>query len=153
MDATGDRRYTRHELLTELSTGLLETSPDGCEVLRGRWNDPCSGQVFNNAGDLDVDHVVPLYHVWSCGAAERNPEMRIRFANDPANLIATDASTNRQKGADGRSTSCRQIRPYCQYALRFERITRQYDLVVPDHEAAAMRELSREVCGSSPGGM
>ena len=146
-DVTGNCRNTRHELLAELSTGLLETSPNGCEILRGRWNDPYTGQIFTDAGDMDVDHVVPLHYAWIRGGAGWDAEMRVRFANDPANLIATDASTNRSKGSDGPLDWLPPNEDFhCQYVLRFGRITRTYDLVLPDPEAAAMRDLFREVC-------
>ncbi len=146
-DITGDCRDTRHELLADLSTGLFETTPNGCEILRGRWNDPYTGQVFTNAGEMDVDHVVPLYYAWRRGAAEWDTERRVRFANDPANLIATDASTNRRKGARG-PLDWLPPNPdfHCQYVLRFRRIAHQYELVIPDQEATSMGDLSREVC-------
>lgn len=153
-DVTGDCRDTRHELLAELSTGPLKTSADGCEIIHGRWNDPYTGQVFTNAGDMDVDHVVPLFYAWSRGAAEWDAEKRIRFANDPANLIATDASTNRRKGADGPLDWLPPNEAFhCQYVLRFHRIARRYELTLPDPEAVAMRDLFRKLCGALSGSM
>ena len=96
---------------------------------------------------MDVDHVVPLHYASIRGAADWNAETRIRFANDPANLIATDASTNRRKGSDGPLDWLPPNKDFhCQYVLRFERITRQYGLGLSDREATAMRDLFGEVC-------
>ena len=100
-DADGDCRSTRHEVLAELSTGPVRWSADSCEAEHGRWIDPYTGRVHLDAGGLDVDHVVPLAYAWARGADAWDVAARDRFADDPANLVPTEARVNRSKGARG----------------------------------------------------
>ena len=37
---------------------------------------------------VQIDHIVPLALAWDLGARNWTDEMRVRFANDPANLLA-----------------------------------------------------------------
>lgn len=47
---------------------------------------------------VQIDHIVPLAYAWDMGAyAWPGPE-RLRFANDPANLLAVDGQANQDKG-------------------------------------------------------
>jgi endonuclease I len=54
-----------------------------------------TGNVIQNASDIDIDHVVPLAWSWDRGAREWTDEERLRFANDPVNLLPVEASLNR----------------------------------------------------------
>lgn len=148
IDEDGDCQNTRHELLAELSTGPVHYSSDGCRVTHGRWNDPYSGKIFSDARQLDVDHLVPLAYAWSRGADRWSDADRRRFANDPVNLFAVEASLNRQKGARG-PTEWMPPNPdfRCQYVLRFTRVVLQYRLTLPAEERAAIERMRAETCG------
>ena len=50
------------------------------------------------ASEVDIDHVVALGDAWQKGAQQWPYARRVAFANDPLNLLAVDASANRQKG-------------------------------------------------------
>lgn len=148
-DFDGDCMNTRHELLAELSTGRITTSRDGCYVQHGRWNDPYTGRIYNTARDLDVDHLVPLAYAWSRGADSWSSEKRVKFANDPANLFAVQASANRQKGADGPLDWMPPNQAFhCQYLLRFTRVSLSYELQFSQSEALAIDRMTRDACGS-----
>jgi hypothetical protein len=43
-------------------------------------------------------HLVPLALAWDLGARFWTDELRTRFANDPANLLAVEGKANRHKG-------------------------------------------------------
>ena len=47
---------------------------------------------------VQIDHIVPLAYAWDLGARNWTDEMRLRFANDPANLIAVAGQANQDKG-------------------------------------------------------
>ena len=147
-DEDGDCRSTRHEVLAELSTIPVRWSTDGCEVERGRWIDPYTGRVHLDAGRLDVDHVVPLAYAWARGADEWSAEEREAFANDPANLVPTEARVNRQKGSRG---PLAWLPPdavaRCQYVLRFARVARAHGLEPPAAEAERLAALRAALCG------
>ena len=100
-DLDSDCLDTRHEILRELATGPVTMSPDGCRVVRGRWNDPYTGRIHREARELDIDHLVPLAWAHARGGHRWSATKRRQFANDPVNLFAVQASVNRSKGAAG----------------------------------------------------
>ena len=102
IDADGDCQDTRAEVLIAENTGTLTYSSGTCVVAGGAWFDPYTGQVFAVAGDLDVDHMVPLAEAHESGAHAWDLAKRRDFANylvDPGHLMAVSASANRSKGA------------------------------------------------------
>lgn len=147
-DADHDCMNTRHELLAELSTGPIQVSRNGCSVTRGRWLDPYTDGIYTNPRDLDIDHMVPLAYAWDHGAENWPAEKRVKFANDPSNLFAVQASANRQKGADGPLDWLPPSAAFhCQYLLRFTRISLSYGLTFTNAEALAIDQLTNATCG------
>src|SRR5690554_3255764 len=121
-------RNTRHELLQDLSTGPVTMSENGCRVVRGRWNDPYSGDVLFDSSKMDIDHLVPLAWAWKHGASSWTDTERKKFANDPVNLFAVTASLNRSKGAQGPDTWLPPNKAFqCQYVTRYLRVMLNYD--------------------------
>lgn len=147
-DFDGDCLNTRHEVLAQLSTGRLVLSNDNCRVVRGRWNDPYTGKIFLEARKMDIDHLVPLYWAWQHGADQWSNAKREKFANDPVNLFAVDAGTNRAKGAKG---PLEWLPPnaafHCQYVLRFKRLMKTYGLTYPAADAARFEQQMQRLCG------
>ena len=135
-------------VLAELSTVPVRWSADGCEVERGRWIDPYTGQVHLDAGGLDVDHVVPLAYARARGADGWDEDAREAFANDPANLLPVEARLNRSKGSRGPLGWLPPDEGFrCQYLLRFVRVTRTYELRLPEAEARGIAALREAACG------
>ncbi len=51
--------------LADQGQGVVECRGEmanGCTVQAGTWIDPYTGRTFTAAGDLNVDHIVPLKH-------------------------------------------------------------------------------------------
>lgn len=146
-DDDRDCLNTRHELLASLSTRTPIYSENGCRVVRGRWIDPYTNQIFLDATAMDIDHIVPLAWAWDHGADSWMADRRAAFANDMRNLFAVDAGANRSKGARG---PLEWLPPdagfHCQYMLRFERIMRIYDLHYTPRDAARFQNLKTRVC-------
>lgn len=59
-DENKDCLDTRQVLLIAFSLKFVELSKNGCRTIHGQWLDPYSGQIFTDAIDLDIDHLVPL---------------------------------------------------------------------------------------------
>jgi len=58
-DADGDCRDSRAEALINTSTTRVRfASAKGCRVVTGRWISPFTGEVLQNASNVDIDHVV-----------------------------------------------------------------------------------------------
>ena len=146
-DSDGDCQNTRHELLQQLSTSLMSFTDNTCRVLKGKWLDPYTGKTFRKSGDVDIDHMVPLYWAWQHGAHTWSRDKRVRFANDPRNLFAVQKSVNREKSAKG---SLKWLPPNiafrCSYVMRFERIVKIYDLRLSQFEIEGFLDLKDHYC-------
>ena len=147
-DDDGDCLNTRHEFLSELSTGPVQFSANRCRVVRGRWLDPYTDQIFTDSSDLDIDHLVPLYWAWQRGAWSWSDEKKRKFGNDPRNLFAVDDGTNRLKSAQGPLEWLPPNKSFhCQYVSRFYRIVLIYDLDISIEEASALTKQREQICG------
>ena len=69
-----------------------------CELTGGVWVSPFDDVTLTNPSDLDIDHIVPLAEAHRSGGAGWDGDLRRSYANDPFNLLAVSASSNRSKG-------------------------------------------------------
>lgn len=127
-DANGDCQNSRAEALIATSTTTVRFADERrCRVVTGRWISPFTGNIIQNASNIDIDHVVPLAWAWERGAKDWPKERRELFANDMVNLLPVEASLNRSKGSQGPDE---WLPPsgQCGYVARFFRIVKQYGL-------------------------
>jgi hypothetical protein len=127
LDVDSDGQDTRQEILIAQNTGNIVFNTKG-RVIRGRWVSMYSGQIIVNASKVDIDHIVPLSWAWKHGANQWSESKRERFANDPINLLAVEASLNRQKGDRG-PEEWLPPKNQNQYKLRFARVIKTYGLM------------------------
>ncbi|AEY02974.1 hypothetical protein GU3_16344 (plasmid) [Oceanimonas sp. GK1] len=148
-DTDGDCQNSRHEALIAQSTGPVRYK-DGrqCQVTAGRWISPFTGAVIHDPSKMDIDHVVPLKWAWEHGAKHWQKPKREQFANDPANLLSVEASLNRQKGAKGLDQWLPPANQ-CQYALRFMRVLKTYDLELKPQEKTRYADIMSGACSRS----
>lgn len=98
---------------------------------------------------VQIDHIVPLALAWDLGARNWSDALRLRFANDPANLLAVDGPANQDKGDSEPAVWMPPNRAFwCQYAVQFAAVLRGYGLPV---DAPSARVL-REAAGTCPTG-
>ncbi|MFI5686030.1 HNH endonuclease family protein [Streptomyces sp. NPDC051636] len=119
-----------------------------CKVSYGLLDpDPYSGKDVTyrrGRSQVDIDHVVALSDAWQKGAKYWEPSKRIALANDPLNLIAVDASTNRGKGDGDTATWLPPNKAYrCPYVAAQVAVKRKYGLWVTAAEKAAMEKVLR----------
>jgi hypothetical protein len=118
----------------------------GCVVVAGTLADPYTGTTVAftkaRAGEVQIDHVVPLAAAWMQGAASWTGQEREMFADDVGNLVATEAGPNESKGDD---TADEWVPPNAAYGCAYARIVvtvkHRYALSVTPTEAAALRRL------------
>lgn len=95
---------------------------------------------------VQIDHIVPLAYAWDQGARSWTDDMRVRFANDPANLLAVQGDANQDKGDQ---EPARWMPPngafHCQYAMQFIAVMRGYGLPVDAPSVPALRQAA-ETC-------
>ena len=138
---------TRNDTLgRDLTHRVYDPDTHGCVVLEGDLDDPYTGariRFFKGDGTLvDIDHVVALGNAWVTGAFRWEIRKRAAFANDPMNLLAVDASANRQKGDGDAATwlpSNKAVR--CDYVARQIGVKAKYELWVTSAEKDAMTRV------------
>ena len=149
VDADRDCQNTRAEVLIAESAGPVSFAPNDdnekCRVTAGQWRGPWSGELFTDAGDVDIDHHVPLGHAHESGGWDWNKERKRAYANDlahSASLQATKASLNRAKGKQPPD----EWRPdataaWCRYAADWIAVKAKWELTVTDGEVNALRDM------------
>lgn len=144
---------TRNDVLRrDLRAKTLKAGTHGCVVLSGDLApDPYTRRtirfVRGRGSEVDIDHVVPLGDAWQKGAASWPFGKRLALANDPLNLLAVDASTNRAKGDGDAATWLPPNKTYrCAYVARQVAVKAKYRLWV----TAAEREAIVRVLSSCP---
>lgn len=118
-------------------------------VATGTLRDPYTNDTIafvrgsQTGAAVQIEHIVPLAYAWDQGAWNWPDEMRIRFANDPANLLAVDGPTNQDKGdAEPALWMPPNLAFHCQYATQFIAVLRGYGLPVDAPSVPALRQAS-----------
>lgn len=117
-----------------------------CKVTYGLLDpDPYSGKEITyrrGRSQVDIDHVVALSDAWQKGAKYWDPAKRIALANDPLNLLAVDAPTNRGKGDGDAASWLPPNKGYrCEYVAAQVAVKKKYGLWVTAAEQSAMRKV------------
>ncbi len=146
VDSDGDCQNTRAEVLIEESlTPVTFRANNPCTVHSGLWVGPWGGQQHTLAGDLDIDHHVPLFNAHLSGGATWSASKKQAYANDLAlafALQATKASYNRQKGARGPEEWRPPLREtWCVYAQDWVDVKYTYSLTVTSLEKGALEDM------------
>ena len=121
--------------------------PDAVET--GTLHDPYTSVTINfhrgaKVGEaVQIDHIVPLALAWDMGAHDWPVEQRVRFANDPANLLAVQGQANQDKGD---SQPALWMPPnhafWCQYAMQYIAVSRGYGLPVDLGSSNVLRQAA-----------
>ena len=104
---------TRNDILDRDLVDKTYVSIKRCPhaVATGTLHDPYTNATIafvrgNQIGAaVQIDHIVPLALAWDLGARDWPDDMRLRFANDPANLLAVAGQANQDKG-DSEPVDC-----------------------------------------------
>jgi hypothetical protein len=118
-------------------------------VATGTLRDPYGNRTIaflrgNQTGAaVQIDHIVPLAYAWDQGARGWSDEMRIRFANDPANLLAVEGKANQDKGDKEPAVWMPANAAFhCQYAVAFIAVLRGYGLPVDAPSVPVLRDAA-----------
>lgn len=135
---------TRNDVLrrdAKKGTVRFKAGTRNCKVIGGAWVSPYTGATITAPRQLDIDHIVPLARAWSSGAKSWPAQRRLNFANDPDNLQAADASSNRSKGDLGPSAWRPRAQFQCAYAVAYLRPVEKYQLPLTRADVAALRDM------------
>ena len=148
---------TRNDILDRDLVDKTYVSIKRCPnaIATGTLHDPYTNDTIafvrgNQTGAaVQIEHIVPLAYAWDLGARNWTDEMRVRFANDPANLLAVDGPANQDKGDQEPATWMPPNTAFrCQYAIQFIAVLRGYGLPVDAPSAPVLREAA-DTCPKS----
>jgi len=133
-----------------LGIATSERRDGACLVLSGVLDDPFTGETIYfergvNSNAIHIDHVVALSDGWQSGMHDREREERVRFFNDPINLLAVDGPANMAKSdytADKWLPSNRAF--HCIFVARQISVKFRYALSVTHAERQAKERVLRQ---------
>lgn len=130
--------YARERSFGGWQSGVREAVVDAAG-----GHDPYSGDVLDYE-NAEVDHILPLSAAWDLGAHSWSAAERIRFANDPANLILVNRKANQAKSDLLPSQWLPSERgARCWYVGRVFTVAAAYELPLPEADIRA----GRRSCG------
>jgi hypothetical protein len=142
---------TRNDILARDLVDKTYVSIKRCPnaVATGTLHDPYTNATVafvrgNQVGAaVQIDHIVPLALAWDLGARSWTDEMRLRFANDPANLLAVAGQANQDKSDLEPAAWMPPNRAFwCQYSVQFANVLRGYGLPVDTLSASVLRDAA-----------
>ncbi|KZZ94991.1 secreted protein [Moelleriella libera RCEF 2490] len=115
-----------------------------CVAQSGTWVSPYDGDEFDEASELDIDHLVPLKNAWISGAADWTTADRKSFANDITRpqLWAVSAHANRAKGDKSPDHWKPDLQDFwCTYSKSWIQVKSFYNLTVTEDESGALASM------------
>lgn len=147
----GNQCDTRNDILNRdlLDKTYVSTKRCAQAVATGTLRDPYTNSTVgfvrgNQVGaSVQIDHLVPLAFAWDMGARDWTDQMRKRFANDPANLLAVAGKANQDKGDLPPGEWMPPNRAFwCQYAVQFTEVLRGYRLSIDEASARQLKNAA-----------
>src|SRR5574337_54145 len=142
---------TRDDILNRDVVEITHVSTKRCPdaVATGTLHDPYTNATvaFTRGAKVgeavQIDHIVPLAYAWDMGASGWPYAQRLRFANDPANLLAVAGPANQDKGDAQPALWMPPNTAFaCQYAMAYVAVLHGYDLRVDQPSAEALRRAA-----------
>jgi hypothetical protein len=142
---------TRDDILNRDLVEITHVSTKRCAdaVATGVLHDPYTNATvaFTRGAKIgeavQIDHIVPLAYAWDMGASAWPYRQRLRFANDPANLLAVAGQGNQDKGDAGPGQWMPPNKSFaCQYAVAYLAVLRGYALRLDQPSADVLRRAA-----------
>jgi hypothetical protein len=142
---------TRNDILNRDLVDKTYVRTNRCPdaVASGTLHDPYTNATIafirgNQVGaSVQIDHIVPLAYAWDMGARDWPADIRLRFANDPANLLAVSGNANQDKGDQPPGAWMPENDAFwCQYSVQFADVIRGYGLSVDQASADELRKAA-----------
>lgn len=142
---------TRDDILNRDLVDVTHVYTKRCPeaVATGILHDPYTNSVIAfqrgaKVGEaVQIDHLVPLSYAWDMGANGWPVAQRVRFANDPANLLAVQGQANQDKGDSPPALWMPPNAAFaCQYAVQFIAVLRGYALPVDQASGDVLRRAA-----------
>ena len=159
--------WTRHHGCTTRDTVLIRDAQPGtarcgagCRILNGVWVSSYDGVLIIDPTGVQIDHGVPVKEANKSGARDWTTTERVRFYNDPDNLVAVDGHANTAKGdRDPAAWRPADLADWCDPATGYIATKQHYRLAVDPAERAGLaatlatctaRQLPRQSPSAGP---
>lgn len=138
---------TRAQVLVRDSQGKVSYTSTGCTVASGRWMDPYSARTITDAGQIDIDHFVPLKNAYMSGAHKWDYTRRCLYANYRGNsfhLLPVYDIENKRKGDKSPEGYMPPNKAYqCQYLSNWLKVKLIWSLEVTPPERETLLKLAQ----------
>ena len=136
----------RQRILQRDLDRLIYEAGSDCDISSGILDDryTASRIIFHRGGasEVDIDHVVALSDAWQKGAQQWSYDKRVQLANDPLNLLASDAAPTAPRATRTPPAGCRRTTRFrCDYVARQIAVKRRYRAWVTGAEKDAMARV------------
>jgi len=117
----------------------------GCAVVKGLWHDPYAGDDYKLAKAIQIDHVVPLKHVYVTGGKDWAPEKRCYYANFLHNGFHLLSVAGHENMAKGDKAPDQYMPPndafQCQYVANWMKVKAIWQLIATEDEVQAIEKV------------
>ena len=125
-----------------VSPSFIFSALHSCHARSGTLYDPYSDTTIPATSPIEIDHIFPLSAAYDMGASEWDRETKVRFGNDPLNLVATSRELNQEK-SDALPAEWLPPANRCDYSRRLADIARKYSLPLPSKDVRTMQRQCR----------
>ena len=144
-DFDGDCQSTRQEMLILTSrSNIRYTNPRNCVVRTGQWLDEYTGETFEVAVKIEVDHVIPRMYAHTHGGDRWMPEQKLQFSNDPLNIMLVERREIRRKRDRGPSRYLPRNEFQCEYVNLWNQISEKYNLQLSASDRSTISRIKAD---------
>ena len=144
-DFDGDCQSTRQEMLILTSrSNVRYTNPRNCVVRTGQWLDEYTGETFEVAVKIEVDHVIPRMYAHTHGGDRWMPEQKLQFSNDPLNIVLVERREIRRKRDRGPSRYLPRDEFQCEYVNLWNQISEKYNLQLSASDRSTISRIKAD---------
>ena len=144
-DFDGDCQSTRQEMLILTSrSNVRYTNPRNCVVRTGQWLDEYTGETFEVAVKIEVDHIIPRMYAHTHGGDRWMPEQKLQFSNDPLNIMLVERREIRRKRDRGPSRYLPRDEFQCEYVNLWNQISEKYNLQLSASDRSTISRIKAD---------
>lgn len=133
---------TRETVLKRDGSNVVTNS--SCAATSGSWYSEYDGATWTAAGDVDIDHMIPLAEAWTSGASGWSTAQRQAFANDlsqPQLIAVTDNVNQSKSDRDPAEWMPPSASYHCMYARMWVDVKQAYNLSVDSAEKSKLSSV------------
>lgn len=138
-------------VLLRESTVSIATAT-ACSATGGRWVSPYDGELINDPGNAQIDHLVSVKEAWDSGARAWTAEQRAAYANDITDLRTLHVVTPAANSSKGDRDPSNWLPPradyVCTYLGEWLAVNARWGLTMDESEAGRIRNVVRKDCPS-----